>query len=174
MDSTQRVEIKAKFLPILRWTVTFAVALVVVVVFISWLNNSDSTGSSRSSEETILLSAQIIGWGAIGIIGFALFLYGITRFTGVCVTANEISGRSYWGFKVRFPPESVTKVTETRNQGVRYLWVSSDESSKQLCLVLLGVQIEEYVDDLSLVIGSDNELTKWFSSSSQSDRRGSL
>ena len=164
MDSAQRVEIRAKFLPILRWTITFAVALVVVGLFIGWLNDTESTGSNRSSEETILLVAQIVGWGVVGIVGFALLLYGITRFTGVCVTANEISGRSYWGFKVRFPPDSVTKVMQTRYQGIRYLWVSSSESPKQLCLVLLGIQIEEYVDDLSRVIGSNNELTKWFSS----------
>ena len=167
MDIAQRVEIRAKFLPILRWTLTFAVALVVVGLFLGWLNDSGSTESSRSSEESILLIAQIVVWGVVGVFGFALFLYGITRFTGVSVTANEISGRSYWGFKVRFPPDSVTEVMQTRYQGVRYLWVSSNESPKQLCLVLLGVQIKEYVDDLSLVIGSDHELTKWFSSSSQ-------
>jgi hypothetical protein len=110
------------------------------------------------------LALQIGGWGAVGIVGIVVLLYCITRFTGISISPDELAGRSYWGFKVRFPPDSVTDVVQTRYQGVRYLWVSSSETSRQLCVILLGVRVDKYVDDLSHLLGTEHKLTQWFSS----------
>ena len=112
----------------------------------------------------VLFALQVVGWGSLGTVGFAGLLYGITRFTGLRVTPEEMAGRSYLGFKTRFPSGSVTGVVQTRYQGVRYLWISSSESSRQLSLVLLGVRVDPYVADLTRVLGPEHELTQWFAS----------
>ena len=164
MDSTQRVDIRAEFVPIFRWTIVFIFSIAVFLFAAAWIGNRNSSGPQMTSAEMILLALQFVGWGSVGTVGFAGLLYGITRFTGVQVTPTEMAGRSYWGFRTRFSSSSVTGVIQTRYQGVRYLWISSSESSRQLSLVLLGVRIDKYVDDLSRVLGPEHELTKWFAS----------
>lgn len=164
MDGVNRVVIEAKFSLILRWTTVLALTLVVFSFVLAWLGNSDSTDGQVSGDKMFLLATQILGWGVSGVVCFSVVLYGITRLSVVTVTPDLISGRNYWAFKVQFPPGSVTKVSATTYQGVRYLWLSSSESRRRLCLVLLGVPIAQYVGDLSRILGPEHELTKWFSS----------
>ena len=166
MDSPNRLVIEANFSLILRWTLIFSVVLFSLSVAVAWLVDSDSTGQRIPGDEMVILATRVFGWGILGVVGFAAFLYGITRLCAVTVTPDRIAGRNYWGIKVQFPPGSVTNVSDTTNQGVRYLWLSSSESQRRLCLPLLGVPIANYVGDLSRILGPDHELTRWFSSNS--------
>ena len=152
----------------MRWTLIFALTLVVAGLFITWIGDDGTSRQMMPRNELIQLGIRVLGWGAVGILAFSGFIYAISWGSRVRVDQNEISGRTYWGFKVRFPSNSVTAVRQTRNQGVRYLWVSSDATSKQLSLVLLGVTPSEYIDDLSQILGAEHKLTEWFLANAKS------
>ena len=114
----KQIEIRGRFLPILKWTVVLVIAVFAVSILIVWLTDDGTNREVMRTSDMIQLFIPIFGWIAVGVFGFSVFMYAISWYARVRINEYEISGRTYGGLKVSFPSQSVTTVTATRYQGV--------------------------------------------------------
>lgn len=122
-----------------------------------------SLGDSGLNREAALDLFLIFGIGTFPVaFVLAVFLLGVSRFSMVTVGPDIITGRTFSGFKAEFPSSSVTEVKAWSNQGISYLRVVSDQSHRDITIVLLGVPISEYAPRLQEVLGTQHLLSKWF------------
>lgn len=160
MISGDSIRIRASFYRLFK----FSFQVLLFAVFAGLVAGAiKSTGDSGLDREAAL---EIIFYIAIGSVPAALilaiFLFGVTSLATVTVSSDVISGRTFGGFKAKFPSSSVTEVKAWRNQGVSYLRVVSDKSHRDITIVLLGVSIRDYATRLPYVLGTEHLLSKWF------------